>query len=170
MENEHLHKTRSVRFGGLSRVLDGIRRPRRGAPDLMEEVSRDEAGSGGPVRVGPTPLAHAVRSIYGGKVHVRANRSHLASSRRIALVAQVGGLCWVGAPWMDCPTNVAGLVYPAESRFYVDRGVVYLPVPVREWLAVADPDRFRALVVPAQEGGLYLVPLEGLDQRIGALA
>ena len=50
------------------------------------------------------------------------------------------------------------------------RGRVVLDRRARAYLAVADPAAFDAVVLAPSGGGLLLVPVEGFDRRVEALA
>ncbi len=41
---------------------------------------------------------------------------------------------------------------------------------MRAWLAVADPMRFEAFLMPCPSGGVLVVPVEGFARRVEAVA
>ena len=74
---------------------------------------------------------------------------------------------WVGPPTASAP-HLGRLAYRSETRVD-ERGRLLLDFRVRDWLGVADPLAFEVVVVPAEAGGLLIVPVEDFAHRWEAI-
>jgi hypothetical protein len=98
-----------------------------------------------------------------GRVHLGRLRSLLDGADALAVVTGFGTAAWLGPRTVAAP-NLGRLVYRATTRLD-GRGRVVLDARVRNWLAVADPLAFEAVIVPAPSGGVLVVPVDEFARR-----
>lgn len=125
----------------------------------MSAVEAVEAPAGG----GLVPVGVPVVS---GRVHLGRLRSRVPTAGPISVTVGFGSLVWLGDP--GAAPDLGRMVYRTELR--ADRrGRLVLDRQARAWLALADPVSFEALVMPAPDAGVLVVPVDGFARRIAAV-
>ena len=100
------------------------------------------------------------RVSLGGLRHVLGGELPLP----VQLVTGLRSACWVGAP-DAAPPELGRLVHRAQSR--IDgRGRLTLDRHVRAYLGVGDALDFEVVFVLPPTGGVLIVPLEGVEERL----
>ena len=130
---------------------------RLAAPLVSDAAQITQAGA---TRSNLTPMGVPIRR---GRLHLARLRRLFDPAEPVAVAAGFATAAWLGPPTATMP-ELGRLTYRTETR--IDgRGRVVLDLRVRAWLAVSDPMCFDAVVVPADAGGLMIVPTEDFGRR-----
>jgi hypothetical protein len=106
--------------------------------------------------------------VRDGRLHLGRLRGLLDGDGRLAVVAGFATGAWIGPP-ATSPPDLGRLTYRTDTS--VDRrGRVLVDFRVCRWLAVTDTHAFEVVVVPADPGGLLIVPAEGFARRWEVIA
>lgn len=108
-------------------------------------------------------LAPAGIPVRYGRMSLARLRTHLPEGEWLEVAAGFTTACWIGPPGTRSP-ELGRLAYRTHTRVD-DRGRLSLDRRSRTWLAVADLNAFDAVVVPAPEGGLLMIPVEDFARR-----
>ena len=119
----------------------------------------------GPTRTALTPMGIPIRR---GRLHLGRLRQLLDTSAPLAIAAGFATACWIG-PRQAAAPNLGRLGYRSETTMDA-RGRVVLDLRVRAWLGIEDPICFDAVAVPAEHGGLLVVPVEDFARRWEAIS
>lgn len=114
----------------------------------------------GATRSSLTPMGIPIRR---GRLHLGRLRNLLDTAEPVAVAAGFATAAWLGSPTAS-PPNLGRLAYRTETHTDA-RGRVVLDLRVRAWLAVEDPMCFEVITVPAERGGLLVVPIEDFARR-----
>jgi hypothetical protein len=135
----------------------------RSSPERLAELLVTAAShltSASSTRPALAPMGIPIRC---GRLHLGRLRGLLESAEPVAVTAGFGTAVWLGSRDVS-PPDVGRLAYRTETQ--VDnRGRVVLDLRVRAWLAVEDPMSFEAVAVPAEWGGLLILPIEDFARR-----
>ena len=126
------------------------------APNENAVASPAFALVGLPVREGRLSLGHQREALGPGACDT------------VAVVAGFQTAAWVGRPEWS-PPNLGRLRWHATSSLD-NRGRVSLDRRARAYLAVPDPAAFDVVVLRSPGGGLLLVPTDGFEARLAAVA
>lgn len=115
-----------------------------------------------------TRLTDVGIQITRGRVYLQRFRLRFPPDGTVTVVVELGGVCWLG-PSDRLGNNLGPGITVAETKLSPS-GRLYLRRALRDKLAVADGNAFRAVVVPAPIGGVTVVPIEGFARRLGVAA
>lgn len=111
-------------------------------------------------RPGLAPMGIPVRD---GRLTLGRLRELLPRDEPLEVVAGFALACWIGPTGVRAP-DLGRLTY--RSRTGIDRrGRVLVDYRARTWLTVDDPNRFEVVAIPADEGGLLVMPVEDFARR-----
>lgn len=119
---------------------------------------------------GGGPVLHAAVAVREGRLSLGRLGSVLVPSRPadVRLVAGLRSACWVGVGDMR-PPDLGRLSHHAQAT--VDgRNRLRLDRHVRGYLGVADALDFEVVLVSMADGGLLLVPVEGIEERLSRVS
>jgi len=137
-------------------------------PERLAELLVSAAGALVEERV--SRLAPVGLPVRRGRLSLRRLRFLLGpgACAEVDLVAGFSTAAWIGRPGTDAP-DLGRLVWRTTAPLDA-RGRVVLDRRARAYLAVADAAAFDAVVLAPSGGGLLLVPVEGFERRVEALA
>lgn len=116
------------------------------------------------------PILHAAVAVRLGRISLGRFGLSLAPSRPadVRLVAGLRSACWIGPPDARAPDlgrlcHHTTATIDARHRLNLDRHV-------RGYLGVSDPLDFDVVLVSPPTGGLLLVPVEDLEERLARVS
>jgi hypothetical protein len=122
---------------------------------------------------GPVPPSATLAVLHAAAVPVSRARVSVGGLRHVfgevlprpvQLVTGLRSACWVAPPGAE-PPDLGRLVHRASSR--IDgRGRVTLDRHVRAYLGVGDALDFEVVFASPPTGGVLIVPLEGVEERL----
>ena len=116
----------------------------------------------------PEPLIPAGQPVLDGRLTLGRLIDRFAGHEgTLAVAAGFGTVGWIGAVGAE-PPDLGRLAWHGRARVDL-RDRLMLERRVRVYLAVADVARFNVVLIPIDEGGLLVVPVEGFATRVVAV-
>lgn len=127
-------------------------------------------GGGHLPHAGDGPILHAAVAVREGRLSLGRLGSTLVPSRPadVRLVTGLRSVCWVGVGDMQPPdlgrlSHHAKATLDARNRLRLDRHV-------RGYLGVADALDFEVVLASMADGGLLVVPVEDIEERLSRVS
>lgn len=116
------------------------------------------------------PVLHAAVPVRRGRVSLGRLGPSVAPSRPadVHLVAGLRSACWIGPP--DARPPELGRLCHQTTATIDTRWRLSLDRHVRGYLGVVDPLDFDVVLVSLPTGGVLLVPVEDLEERLARVS